>query len=261
MTTQPGGPTRDLPWWHIPVWTHFGVIDPKTFVLRWPTRQELAGILWFGRRVGLVGGLGAGGTVGLAGGLAAGTTVGLVVGVVVGVAGGLAGGLALGLADMWSSPVADSAEATPRSTHRQDIQTQFVLVLVLGLGVVLALGLADVLAGVLAGVLAVGLGVVLALGLAVGLAFGLVGGVAGGLVGGAAQELSLTEVALAMRGRRVRFMQLLQTALDRQVLRQAGAVYQFRHADLQDRLSERFAAEHTTVQTPADRTDARNRAP
>ena len=241
MTTQPGGPTRDLPWWHIPVWTHFGVIDPKTFVLRWPTRQELAGILWFGRRVGLVGGLGAGGTVGLAGGLAAGTTVGLVVGVVVGVAGGvaggLAGGLALGLADMWSSPVADSAEATPRSTHRQDIQTQFVLVLVLVLGVVLALGLA------------------------VGLAFGLVGGVAGGLVGGAAQELSLTEVALAMRGRRVRFMQLLQTALDRQVLRQAGAVYQFRHADLQDRLSERFAAEHTTVQTPADRTDARNRAP
>jgi hypothetical protein len=40
-----------------------------------------------------------------------------------------------------------------------------------------------------------------------------------------------------LRGRRVRFLPLLQTALDRQVLRQAGAVYQFRHAALQDLLA------------------------
>jgi hypothetical protein len=53
-------------------------------------------------------------------------------------------------------------------------------------------------------------------------------------------------------------MWLLRTAHDRQVLRQAGPVYQFRHADLQDRLSERFAAEHPTGQAPADRTDARS---
>jgi hypothetical protein len=37
-------------------------------------------------------------------------------------------------------------------------------------------------------------------------------------------------------------MTLLESALDRQVLRQAGAVYQFRHADLQDRLAERYEA-------------------
>jgi hypothetical protein len=37
-------------------------------------------------------------------------------------------------------------------------------------------------------------------------------------------------------------MPLLESALDRQVLRQAGAVYQFRHADLQDRLADRYQA-------------------
>ena len=37
-------------------------------------------------------------------------------------------------------------------------------------------------------------------------------------------------------------MPLLESALDRQMLRQAGAVYQFRHADLQDRLAEQYEA-------------------
>jgi hypothetical protein len=35
-------------------------------------------------------------------------------------------------------------------------------------------------------------------------------------------------------------MPLLEKALAKQVLRQAGAVYQFRHADLQDRLAEQY---------------------
>jgi hypothetical protein len=34
--------------------------------------------------------------------------------------------------------------------------------------------------------------------------------------------------------------ELLERALDRQVMRQAAAVYQFRHADLQDRLADRY---------------------
>jgi hypothetical protein len=42
---------------------------------------------------------------------------------------------------------------------------------------------------------------------------------------GAARSLRLTEVALRRRGRRVRFMPLLESVLERQVLRQAGAVY------------------------------------
>jgi hypothetical protein len=41
-------------------------------------------------------------------------------------------------------------------------------------------------------------------------------------------------------------MQLLQTALHKQVLRQAGAVYQFRHAALQDHLATRDASAPNT---------------
>jgi hypothetical protein len=70
--------------------------------------------------------------------------------------------------------------------------------------------------------------------------FGLavVGGLVFGLVGGSAASLRLTEVVLAFRRRgRVRFMRVCEEALDRQVLRQAGAVYQFRHAELQDHLA------------------------
>jgi len=50
--------------------------------------------------------------------------------------------------------------------------------------------------------------------------------------------LGLTQVVFALRLRgRVRFMRVCEDALDRQVLRQAGAVYQFRHAELQDHLA------------------------
>jgi hypothetical protein len=41
----------------------------------------------------------------------------------------------------------------------------------------------------------------------------------------------------SLDGRRAHFMSLLEDALAKQVLRQAGAVYQFRHAQLQDLLS------------------------
>jgi len=69
---------------------------------------------------------------------------------------------------------------------------------------------------------------------------GLVSGLVSGLVVGAVPSLWLLEVLFRLRGRRVRFLPLLETASERQVLRQAGAVYQFRHADLQDRLADRY---------------------
>lgn len=80
-------------------------------------------------------------------------------------------------------------------------------------------------------------------GLTSGLPFGLAGKLAGGLmVGltfglGPALQLVVLEAIWGLRLKRVRFMALLQTALDKQVLRQAGAVYQFRHAALQDLLA------------------------
>src|SRR5262249_21963769 len=47
-------------------------------------------------------------------------------------------------------------------------------------------------------------------------------------------QLVMTELIWKLRLQRVRFIPLLETAVDRQVLRRAGAVYQFRHAALQD---------------------------
>lgn len=70
---------------------------------------------------------------------------------------------------------------------------------------------------------------------------------------GAAAALGFAELALLLQGRRVRFMHLLQTALARQVLRQAGGVYQFRHADLQDRLAEQYEAHGAQRESRVDR--------
>lgn len=74
-----------------------------------------------------------------------------------------------------------------------------------------------------------------------------VGGLGVGLVGGQSPRLLFTEVALRLGGSTVRFLPLLETALDRQVLRQAGAVCQFRHAALQDRLADQFRRDHLAV--------------
>ena len=50
-------------------------------------------------------------------------------------------------------------------------------------------------------------------------------------------QLTAAEMTWGLRGQRVRFLPLLQTALQQQVLRQVGSVYQFRHAALQDLLT------------------------
>jgi hypothetical protein len=59
--------------------------------------------------------------------------------------------------------------------------------------------------------------------------------------------MKLTELVLTCQGR-AHFLHLLEDALDRQVLRQAGAVYQFRHAALQDH----FAAMHRKLPTSSN---------
>ena len=90
--------------------------------------------------------------------------------------------------------------------------------------------------------LAVGLGAAVVsaassgLGLAVGEA--LVAGLVVGLVTGQVPTVKFTEFVLTCQGRgRVNFLRLLEDGLDRQVLRQAGTVYQFRHAALQAQLA------------------------
>jgi hypothetical protein len=205
--------------------------QPRTMDVRWPNRREAASVLAFMLTTGL--------TFGLTGGLAFGLTVGLTGGLTV----GLTFGFTSGLVETWSKPASSASSARPIEIYRSDRRRT----LSLGLAVGLAFGL---LAG-----LAVGLPFGPALGLAVGLAGGLLGALVGGLgLGsgvGPALQLTIVELLWRLRGQRVRFMPLLQEALDRQVLRQAGGVYQFRHATLQDLLAEHFPATAPPARDPA----------
>jgi hypothetical protein len=63
--------------------------------------------------------------------------------------------------------------------------------------------------------------------------------------------LPAAQVSLYLRGRpAVRFMRLLHQAADKQVLRQAGAVYQFRHAELQNHLASLYRSGALTGRRP-----------
>lgn len=86
-----------------------------------------------------------------------------------------------------------------------------------------------------------GLVVWLAAGPVVGIAFGLVGGLVFGLlfVGAAWGWFAIARAWLAVAGRLPwQLMTFLDDAHHRGVLRQAGAVYQFRHARLHDHLAD-----------------------
>ena len=229
-----GSDLRDLAWWHIPTWIPrwqfrlavglvgglavglvvglaVGLMDglmdglrdgPMALFPRWPRPRELLGLLR--------GGLGAGLALGLGAGLAGGLKFGLGGGLAFGLAGWLGGWLAVGLGgliNLWLVPLPRAATATPTSTYRIDRRTSTVLGLTVGL--------------------------------AVGLTAGLTAGLAAGLAEGSMPKVGLTEHVLAVTGAgRVNFMKVLEDAHRRQVLRQAGAVYQFRHADLQKHLAK-----------------------
>jgi hypothetical protein len=172
--------------------------------------KQLAGGLASGLTIGLVVGLGLGLVLGFASGLTSGLTTGLVLGL----AGGLAGGLTTGL----GGPAVLNEAVTPVSTLRNDRKLSVLV------------GIGAVLAGGLAGWLVFGFVVGPALGLALALVFMDVAGL----------WLSFL-VALAMLARRsklpVKLMRFLDDAYRRGVLRQAGAIYQFRHARLQEHLA------------------------
>jgi hypothetical protein len=200
---------------------------PHTLVPRWPRPRELGLMLAFGLAAGLAGGLvyGLAGRAGLVFGLGGGLTARLTAGF----AAGLAVALAVGLVYLWQTPLADSPSATAVGTYRADRRTS----LIAGLGVGFVAGLA---VGLGAG-LGTGLGVGLLAGLAAGIAVGFLAGLAGGRV----PTMKLTELVLTCQGLgRVHFLHLLEDALDRQVLRQAGSVYQFRHAALQDHFAAMY---------------------
>ena len=86
--------------------------------------------------------------------------------------------------------------------------------------------------------LAVGLVIGLWGGLVVGLSLGLLVGLVGGPSGSSCGRFIVVRGWLALRGRLPwRLLEFLDDAHRLGVLRQAGAVYQFRHALLQDHLA------------------------
>jgi hypothetical protein len=170
----------------------------------------------------------------------------LIVGVAIGFGGGIIGGLVfgvpLGLIDLWLIPLAATSDVTPRWVYQRDVRSHRVS----GLKGVLIGGIVGRLIGLTGGLIDA-----LVVGLTFGLTLGLVSGLVSGFRAGAASCLLFREIALWRRGRKVRFMPLLERALERQVLRQAGAVYQFRHANLRDRLAERYEAGMIAVHPPS----------
>jgi hypothetical protein len=149
--------------------------------------------------------------------------------------------------------IAANFDASPRSIYRQDVRSNIAMGALTGLVIGLFLWL---IAGVVLGLIfepLTGLRIGLLIGLGAGLFFGFAFWSEPEPEVGAAASLGLAELALLLQGRRVRFMHLLETALARQVLRQAGAVYQFRHADLQDRLAEQYETHGAQRESRVDR--------
>jgi hypothetical protein len=172
---------------------------------------------------GVVGGLGAGLVVGLGVGLGAGLAGGLAAGL----GAGLVAGLGVGLA---SSPSDPATAASPRTLLARDRQAAILFML----GGVLVLGLAVVVV------------VVVRAGAGRGVVAGAVIGVDAGLL--FVLLLSMTQTVwpsyMLARGWLALHSQLpwslmsfLDDAHQRGVLRQVGAVYQFRHIELQHRLA------------------------
>jgi hypothetical protein len=135
---------------------------------------------------------------------------------------------------LWRTPVEDLSAGTPFSTYRADRRAARTVALFFGV----AAGAAYFAVGglmqaqfhkgepfwpsLIAGLFQA---------LEIGAAFGIVAWVAAGMT----PQVRFLQLALRVRRHgRVQFIQLLEVALARQVLRQAGTMYQFRHAALQD---------------------------
>ncbi|MFE9652598.1 NACHT domain-containing protein [Micromonospora sp. NPDC006431] len=201
--------------------------QPIGMDLRWPTRAEMRTLLVVGSGPPL--------TIGVATGLLLGPFAGVLVGsslmglLIVGTSIGRAN-VASGLLGIWLKPLADSPASTPDGTFRADRRRTVVTVtsgVVLG-GVLFTLF--NVVDPPRPGMWSVGP--------EFGIVAGMMYGIASGL--GPAVLTGFAQVVLLPGRPPVRFPVLFREALRRQVLRQAGVVYQFRHAELQDHLAAAY---------------------
>jgi NACHT domain len=185
--------------------------------LRWGVPQPSRGIRW---RV-TTGSLAAGFIAGVAAGLAVGLPYGLPYGIASAIAVGLAVGLAYGVEGV---PPDLRTAASPRAVLDRDRRAALVVGLMVGLGVGFAFGI----------------GFPLAYALIVGFSSGLAYGLVITTLRTAWPSYALALAWLAARHRLPwSLTAFLADAHRRGVLRQAGAVYQFRHRELQRRLASR----------------------
>ena len=162
-------------------------------------------------------------TIGVAAGLAVGLVTGFAYGLVVGLTSGCAVGLAAGIArGLKGGSHVLVVTAQPQAVIRRDRRTSFSVMTLVGIG--FGFG--------------VGFGFPLWYGLTIGSAYGLALGLMVTTLRTASPSYELSRVWLALRGRLPwSLMNFLSDAHQRGVLRQAGAVYQFRHRELQRRLA------------------------
>ena len=171
--------------------------------------------------------------LGLVSGFAVGLAALIVFRLVSRLASGAIAGLAVGSADGEPSPQG------PRETWGHDRAFRLRVGLVLGLGVGFGVGLVD---GFRVG-LRIGLANFLFVALSVALVYGITSSVTW------STTLAWRQLRRARRVPAVALMPFLEDARDRGVLRTVGAVYQFRHATLQDKLAGQTTVSPPTTQT------------
>ena len=185
--------------------------------LRGRLREVLRGlVLWLA--VGLAVGIVVRFVLGLLFALAFGREAGLSAGLLVGIAVGLAIVLVFGFGE-FTAPIDVRTMVNPMRLLASDRRNTIVQLLLFGLVFALTIGYLG--------------------GLTVGLLGGLLGGILGGLLGNAwGRWLILARFWLPLTGRLPwRTITFLNDAYHRGVLRQSGAVYQFRHGQIQHHLA------------------------
>jgi hypothetical protein len=158
---------------------------------------------------------------------------------------GVSVGLMVGILRVWRTPVADVSAGTPYSTYRADRRAARMVSLFVGAVVALGIVMAVLIESPFKDAT---LTETFTIGLLAILQSAAIFGWLPWASAGAAPLLRLAQVALRLwRRGRVQFMPLLEDALVRQVLRQAGTMYQFRHGAFQDYLVTPGLAEATST--------------
>ncbi len=209
--------------------------------------------------VGITAGLGVGIAAGITGGIMIGVTIGITVGITLGITIVIAVGVLIGLTQWLNSPVDAIRSPSPTSVLRNDRIVSGMRLFFGIFGVGLTVGLVIAAMG--------GIPVGVATGMAVGLVPGLVAALVVALGGRSGAERSAAGLAsnawgwslvsrcwLALADKLLwRLMTFLNDAHQRGVLRQTGAVYQFRHARLQDHLATQLLYSSEAEQRPNPR--------